>query len=213
MYPAVSYTHLDERPLIKRIFEFEEFKTEYLNYACELIQTNFTLEHLGQFILDRHNLIDEVYKIDTYRTNSYSAFKNSLTNDNNDEVSLTKSGYVLRLRYPGIYPFIQMQREWVVDQLKGWEKTCNIKDNSLYTLDVFPNPSSDYVNISNEGGGFEYAQFRLYDFTGKLCMATDFELMEGGFHYLQLKTLPKGIYLLMKYSADGRRGRAKIVIQ
>ena len=210
LVPANKY---DERPLLKRIFEIEEYKNEYLNYVCDLINTNYTLDHLGDYILDRHNLIDEAYKIDPYRYNSYESFKNSLTEDNNDEVSLTHSGFVLRINYPGIYPFIQSQREWAVEQMNGWDHECSIQDNSIYGLFVFPNPAANYINISNDASGFEYAQFRLYDFMGRLYRETKYELLPGDYYTLQLEGVPSGIYLLTKNSADGRIGRAKIIVK
>lgn len=209
----VPSNKFDERPLLKRIFEIEEYKTEYLNYVCELIQTKYTLDNLGEYILDRHNLIDEAYKIDTYKYNSYESFQHSLTENNEDVVSLTHSGYVLRLNYPGIYPFIQSQREWAVAQMNGWDHGCSIEDETIYNLVVYPNPASDYINILNDTSGFEYAQLRLYNFMGTLYRTTNYELMQGAYFTLPLEGVPAGIYILTKNSADGRIGRAKIIIK
>ncbi len=210
----VPTNKFDERPLLKRIFEFPEYKTEYLNYVCDLIHTKYSLNHLGQFIYDRHNLIDEAYKQDPYRYNTYTSFENSLTENNLDEVSMTHSGYVIRITYPGIYPFIQSQREWAAFQIQAWDLIeCSIEDNSIYDLFVFPNPTDNYININNDATGFEFAQFKLYDFTGRLCKATPYNIMQGAYYTLSLDNIPSGIYLLMKYSADGKVGRAKIIIK
>jgi spore coat protein CotH len=204
---------LDKRPLLKKIFEIEDYKNEYLDYCCHLIQTKFTLDHLGPFIYNNHQLIAEAYQEDNYKTNSYGSFEKSLTEDHGDEVSLTKSAYVLRLTYPGVFPFIQSQREWVVNQLKGWERKCDIQNNGLYDLKVFPTPSFGYIYVSNDVTGFDYSQFRLYDFTGKLCVATAFEIMDASAYKLSLENIPAGIYLLLKKSADGRIGRAKVIVE
>lgn len=208
----VPSNKFDERPLIKRIFEIEEYKNEYLNYVCELIQTRFSLDNLGKYILDLHNLIDETYKNDPYKYNSYQSFQNSLTEYNEDEISITHSAFTIRLNYPGIYPFIQSQREWAIEQMNGWDHPCSIEDNTIYNLFVFPNPATSYINISNDFSSFEYAQFKLYDFTGKLCRNSNYELMQGNYFTLQLDDVPAGIYLLTKNSADGKIGRAKIII-
>jgi hypothetical protein len=209
----VPANKFDERPLLKRIFEIEEYRNEYLNYVCELIQGNYTLGHLGEYILDRHNLIDDAYKSDPNRYNTYHSFENSLTDYNQDAVSLTHSGYVLRINYPGIYPFIQSQREWAVEQMEGWSYDCNIENNTIYNLYIYPNPTSNYVNILNDSSNsFEYAQFRLYDFTGKLYRTTEYELIPGDYYTLGLDNIPAGIYLLLKSSADGRLGRARVII-
>ncbi|MCE3279255.1 MAG: hypothetical protein K0S44_1446 [Bacteroidetes bacterium] len=209
----VPANKFDERPLLARIFEIEEYKQEYLNYSCELINSNFTIDHLGKFILDRHNLIDAAYYADPYKYNSYASFQKSLTEDNLDEVSITHSSFVLRLRYPGIYPFIQSQREWAIEQMDGWSFDCSIEDNSIYDLFVYPNPTNNYINISNEAAGaFDYAQFQLYDMTGRSFRITPNEVMMGNYFTLQLEGIPSGIYLLLKVSADGKIGRAKIII-
>ncbi|MDQ3047477.1 MAG: CotH kinase family protein [Bacteroidota bacterium] len=209
----VPANKFDDRPLLKRIFEVEEWKTEYLDYVCQLVQNNYTLEHLGQFILDQHNLADEAYKIDPNKYNTYASFENSLTDYNQDAVSLTHSGYVLRINYPGIYPFIHSQREWAVKQMSGWNQSCSIASTDIYDLSIFPNPAGSYVNISNVNTGFDYAQFRLYDFTGKLFRATEFELRSGAFNELTLEGVPSGIYVLIKLSADGKMGRSKLIVQ
>lgn len=209
----VPANQFDERPLLKRIFEYEDLRTEYLNNVCELIQTKFSLDHLGQYVLDRHNLIDSAYKADPYKYNTYEEFMTSLTDKNDDVVSFTQSAFVIRLTYPGIFPFIQSQREWAVQQMNGWDHACSIEDNSIYELFVYPNPTSDFINISNDPNTFEYAQFRLYDFTGRLYRVSKYEVMPGAYYTLQLEGVPAGIYLLIKNSADGKMGRAKVVIK
>lgn len=204
---------LDKRPLLQKIFQYDEYKNEYLDYACDFIQTKFNLDNLGPTVLRWHNLIDETYKNDPNRLNSYEAFQRSLTQDNDDVVSLTKSSFVLRLRYPGIFPFIQMQREWVVEQENAWEKGCEIKNSGLYNLNVFPNPAHDHINIKNEASGFEYAQFKLIGSTGKVFYVSPYEIMVGTSYRLELPNIPPGFYLLLKQEGDGRIGRAKIIIE
>jgi hypothetical protein len=203
---------LEKRPLLNKIFQYEDYRNEYFDFACDFVQTKFTLDHLGPTLTRWHNLIDETYKNDPNRLNSYESFEHALTDDNKDVVSMTKSSFVLRIRYPGIFPFIQVQREWVVKQLNAWEKGCLIQDNGLYDLTVYPNPAKGSINIVNENS-FEYAQFRLYDFTGKLCMETGFDILSGPSENLQLTGIPPGIYLLLKRSGGNRIGRAKIIVE
>lgn len=202
----------DKRPLIARIFEYEDWKSEYLNNVCGLINGNFTLSHLGKYILTRHNLIDSAYKDDPYKYNSYDAYKNSLLEQNIDEVSITKAGYALRIRYPGIFPLIQEQRKWAAEQITAWDGKCSIENKTIYDLTVYPNPTTDHVIIKNDQAGFEYAQFKLYDFTGRLCKITNYQLMESNTFTFDLQGISSGIYWLIKNSADGRTGRTKLII-
>ncbi|MFL5762544.1 MAG: CotH kinase family protein [Bacteroidia bacterium] len=208
----VPANKFDVRPLLKRIFEIPEFKNEYLDNCCSLVQGNFTTGHLGPYLVRMHGLAERPYYDDVYKYNTYGAFSRSLSDDNEDLVTISGSAEALRFEYPGIFPFIQSQREWAVKQMNAWDHNCDIEDNSVYDLFIYPNPAFDHVNISNDQGGFEYAQFRLYDFTGKLYRQTDYDVMSGPSYDLQLAGIPSGIYFLMKHSADGKIGRAKLVI-
>jgi spore coat protein H len=202
----------DNRPLLARIFEYDEYKQEFLDNACQLVKGNFTVEHLGRYIVKNHELIDSAYKADTYRYNRYDDFKRSLTQRNEDEVSITKAGYALHIRYPGVFPLIQEQREWVEKQMKGWDRECVVSKKNVYNLNVFPNPGSDQFTIKNDQGIFDYAQIKLYDFSGRLCWFQDNTLIESNQYTFSVSTLAPGVYWLIKTSVDGSVGRAKVVI-
>jgi len=208
----VPTPQFDKRPLVARIFEYDDWRNEYLTNVCALVNGNFTLDHLGKYIVDRHDLIDSAYKADPYKYNTYNTFKNSLTDQNEDVVSISKAGYALRIRYPGIFPLIQEQRKWAVEQITAWDQKCSIENKEIYSLNVYPNPATDHVIVKNDHSSFEYAQFKLYDFTGKLCKASPPQLIEGKEFTLELKDLSSGIYWLIKNSADGSSGRTKLVI-
>jgi spore coat protein CotH len=204
---------INERPLIKRIMEYPDYKNEFFDNACDLIQNNFTSKHLGKYILDKHKLIDRAYELDIYKANDYDAFQSSLTDYNKDEASINKTGFTLKLNYPGLFPFIQTQREWVESQLHAWERDCPIKSNGLYDLNIYPNPASGQINIPNDNSAFEYAQFRLFDFMGHECYRSKFGLMTGDHYQLNIEEVPAGIYILLKFSEDGKIGRAKVVVE
>ena len=203
---------LDERPLLARIFEYDDWKKEFLDNACNLIKTHFTVEHLGRYIVKKHELIDSAYRADPYKYNSYDDFKRSLTEQNEDVASLTKSGYCLRIRYPGVFPLIKEQREWVEEQIKGWDGNCPVANKYIYDLKVFPNPTGGALTIQNDQGIFDYAQLKLYDFSGKLCLFKDHSLIESDKFILDLSAVSPGIYWLVKTSVDGSIGRAKVVV-
>lgn len=208
----VPANNFDERPLLKRIFEYEDWKQEYLDNCCRLVKTHFTAGYLGRNIVKWHELIDSAYKADPYKYNTYASFKKSLTEEHEDVVSITKAGYALRIRYPGVFKVIQEQREWVEKQMSGWDRECLVAERFVYDLNVYPNPASDHFTIKNDQGVFDYASFKLYDYSGRLCLFKDYSLIESDKQDIDISTLPNGIYWLVKTSADGGVGRAKVVI-
>ncbi len=208
----VPANKFDDRPLLRRIFEIEEYKTEYFNYVCELIHSTFTLDHLGKFAVMQHQLVDDAYRTDPYRYNSYEAFDRSLSDEHIDNFSLNNSAYVLRLRYPGIFPFIESQRNWVVDQLQGWAYTCAIMEPIVYNLQLFPNPAIDAVTVLNNSKDFDFALLIIYDMTGKVVYKSNNMILEGDSFKIAINNLASGMYLVVKLSSNGNFGKAKLLV-
>jgi hypothetical protein len=203
---------LDERPLIKQLFKFDDYKNEYLENACRIINSTFSENHLGKFIVKTHQLINAAYNEDPYKYNSYDDFKKSLMFKNEDVVPITKFGYALRLKYPGILPFITERRKWVLEQLAAWDKSCAIEKAQSYELKLFPNPATEKINIFSNNQSFDYSQYKIIDATGKIVLASDYQLNEKESSEINISSLAAGIYFVVKISSGGSFGKAKLLV-
>ena len=204
---------MDERPLMKRIFEVPKFKQEYLDNVCKLIHEDFTLNFIGPFAAMCHTLVDKAYKEDPNKFNSYEAFDKSLVTTHKDEMIINKSSYQITLRYPGIFPFIQSQQKWAVDQLKGWEQTCVLDKRKFYKIEYFPNPTTTEIYVKQFGTDFDYSQFKIYGMNGMLVQNNGYEVFKGAKTKVDLTPISKGVYTIVKIGIDGNLGYSRLVVQ
>jgi spore coat protein CotH len=204
----------DERPLLKRIFEIEEYRQAYFDAVCTLITGAFTLEELGPLLVMHHAVADTAYRSDPNKLNTYESFARSLTETHRDDQSLFKTAYEIRLRYPGIFPLIEDQRDWAQRQLAGWAYPCALARAGMQTLDIHPNPADDIAYISNPEQGFDYAQVQLYDLSGREVYHSGFVFQDGVPYPLHLGQVSPGLYLVVKRGPLGEvMGRGKLMVR
>jgi hypothetical protein len=204
----------DERPLLKRIFEIEEYRQYYFDAVCTLVQGAFTLEQLGPLLVINQAVADTAYRSDPNKYNSYESFQRSLTETHRDDQTLFKSGYELHLRYPGIFPLIEDQRAWAQRQLEGWDYACTWENPTVHMLDIHPNPADDLAYIASPDSAFDYAQFQLHDLSGRMVFNSGFVFQDGMPYALPLDGLSPGLYLVVKRGPLGEvMGRGKLVVR
>ena len=208
----VPTNKFDERPLLKRILEIEEYQKEYLDFCCELKNSTFSINHLGNYIYSMHNLIYNEYQNDPNKLNTFEAFEKSLTQWNEDEVNLFTTGLSLKINYPGIYPFIAEQSSWVTSQLDGWNYTCKNVANT-YNLFIFPNPAIDYIKIPIDSLNFQYSQIKIFDVNGSVVQNNDFDIYPYKIIQLDICCIPNGLYVVIKNDCNGQKGIGKFIKQ
>ena len=130
----IPTNQFDSRPLLRRIFESETWKNDYLDIVCQLNNGIFSVDSLGDYLLRSHNLVKDAYFEDPNKLNTYRAFQTSLTHEYDDQVSLGRTGYAFNFTYPGIFPFINQQKDWIKDQLEGWDFGCPSSSTATYPL-------------------------------------------------------------------------------
>jgi len=82
--------------------------------------------------------------------------------------------------------------------------TASIKENNIEGLKIYPNPTSDLVNIvSNEIGTKNVA---IYDMLGKKVLETSTE------ETVNVSTLTSGVYI-MNITQDGKKASRKLVVK
>lgn len=76
------------------------------------------------------------------------------------------------------------------------------KENNLQDINIFPNPTTDYLNITTKGQ--KVIKLSLYDMTGKIVLAKDLE------EKIDIRNLPTGVYIL-KVETSGQTKQFKVL--
>ncbi len=77
------------------------------------------------------------------------------------------------------------------------------------TLDLFPNPTSDYLNIVNYFPNSHDYRFQINDITGQLLQQAELPAARSS---IDMRHLPKGVYTFTVFDASGELKIAKKVI-
>ncbi len=204
----------DLRPLLQRVFENEDWHKAYLDFVCNLQAGWFSVDSLGPYLLHQHELVANAYYEEPNRWNSYESFETSLTEDHINEISPGKTPYALRLTYPGIFPFIAEQREWISYQLKGWEYDCQIEKPKTYTLAMYPNPADQQLTVASlPDSSFDYAEIVLLNSLGQLVFSNGFTEAGKTGTEIEVANLPAGFYVVVKRHSNGDTGTGKLVVR
>jgi len=203
----IPYKQMDERPLIAAIFHSEKWKQYYLQLGCELIHGVFSAEHLSERIVQWHNLVAETYRNDPNRHLSMESFERSLFQTHTDQIQLFNTPYALRFHYPGILPLIQNQREWAVDQLKGWEVDCNL-NSKRFEVKGYPNPGVAFCTLvlpENEYG--KVFKVKVIQSDGVVVKQFPWMILLDKEFNLDMTELVSGSYQIVLFGADGSKGQ------
>jgi hypothetical protein len=201
----------EARPLIRRIFEVPAWKAAYLDGVCTLLKHSFVVDSLAENAVRLHDLIDEAYREDPNKLNSYDAFVHALNSENLEVVPLLNTGYALRLYYPGIFPFVQSQRKWAFDQLNEWDVDCEQPKAQKRQLQIFPNPTNAAIHLQQGSDAFDYAEISIYDSQGKRHAQFPWQGWIGSVITLDVAALTPGMYFVVQHSANGNVGTGKFV--
>lgn len=75
-------------------------------------------------------------------------------------------------------------------------KTLDFGTTAAVSIQCFPNPTVNYINVRQENGESAVYSYSLFTIDGKRMQAGEFNLDNGGQAQLNLSTAPKGILLL-----------------
>ncbi len=207
--------HYDDRPLIKAIFSVEEWKNQYYDIVCSILNKQFRVEYIDTTILRWHQLIDEAVYNDTNELYSYDDFDGSLMgNKVSADLTFPRTGFRLKRNLPGIIPFVHEQRDWAGDQIDLLGHTCIFADpsNLKYQLYIFPNPSfQNTLNISWLAEADGLARIQLINAAGKLVIDLYNQSASNNKLQTEIESIPAGIYWVLKIDANGSMGSGKCV--
>ena len=70
------------------------------------------------------------------------------------------------------------------------------KDQNFSKLNVYPNPTTDVVNVEGDLSELQGAGIMIYDMTGRKVLAKDNSFSEANIERINVSNLPQGLYLL-----------------
>lgn len=205
----VPIKQMEERPLIAAIFRNDRWKNQYIQLGCELIQDNFTIQNISGRVVFWHNLVAEAYREDPHKINSYDDFEKSLTEQHTNQIQIQGTPYALRFHYPGLFPLLQEQREWVSDQLKGWELDCPLHEDAFH-LQPFPNPGSSYCRITlpqNQIG--QIGLWKVVNAQGVVVQSFPWMIAVEEQFTFTTEEWSDGVYFILFEGIDGSKGLGK----
>jgi hypothetical protein len=87
-----------------------------------------------------------------------------------------------------------------------------VRIGSMSTVSVYPNPASDYINISLGGDASVSTNIRLVNLAGQVLMEKNITNGHGTTVPLSVSSLPSGNYLVVITGSDGSKQVNKILI-
>lgn len=82
--------------------------------------------------------------------------------------------------------------------LSAWQSTLSTSSERLLAFEMFPNPSSDMINIQLPAGT-DNAKATLFDYTGRLVVAKELNIQDTG---ININNLANGIYVVRVESQE-----------
>ncbi len=207
-----DYTYIDDTLLETRIFQSHygsdwEREFQELYYYTETNQKDYVMKNAPYGSESWVN--DEIIRYNYNEADQLTSRVEEYWDDSDwqDNIMYSRQydefGHLIyenEMHYVGGEMF-DWQNDWGVEYFWVEEETTEIATKEQASVDCFPNPTTDYVNVVAQGNH----QFELYDLSG-LCVS------QGEFNHstqISLRDMPNGIYVL---SVDGQ-ANTKIIKQ
>lgn len=85
-----------------------------------------------------------------------------------------------------------MQSSMLIDYVRVYQNPLSTIENKFNEFSVFPNPTSDFINISSTA---DVDKVEIYNFLGALVLSTSVNTKS-----INIKNIPSGLYILTIYS-------------
>ena len=98
-----------------------------------------------------------------------------------------------------------------IDGALTYSRIVAVKNENLYTLQVFPNPVNDFLQVQFPVAKREAVQINITDAAGKIVYSKQIQLSEGNnAASIPVHHLPKGMYYLIVDGSNGRQSKTFI---
>ncbi|HLP96262.1 MAG TPA: CotH kinase family protein [Saprospiraceae bacterium] len=218
-----------DKVLPRRVLSNATLRGEYLEVACQLHQATFTEEHLFPVIDETELLIAQEVENDPNKFfHQPDVFHNSLNDGmtilqvdsfhlvdsvwNGSMWVVTDTTFIFQYveEFVGLKSMISERHVDIQTELTNkYQISCTVATSdpeaSLFLLDVWPNPATDWLQIKAEQPGL---QFTIFDAQGRLLrrgepQATQFSI--------PVANLPEGVYWLECRSDQGRHMKKFVI--
>jgi CotH kinase protein/Secretion system C-terminal sorting domain len=208
-YLIPSEKRQKNHPLLYAILQQPQWRERYLNRVCEVLNYSFNVETIAPLAHRWRALIDDAYRRDPHKINTYHDFRMSLTETNED--ALVYGQYALRFKYPGIFEFVRTQREWARDQYEGLGVGCALPAVPPdYSLHIYPNPARNTLNIDPATDSVQVSDLSIFNVWGQRVYHESARYRPE-LTTLDLGYLPAGLYWIQQRAAGGNIGWAKLL--
>jgi hypothetical protein len=202
-----------KKPLLRRIFEQETWRTAYLNIACDLMQHVFTTDSIAPPILRWQRLVDTAYFNDSNKLDTYADFLASSSETHTTKYGFRAIGFNINL--PGLFPFVRERRAWAVEQMQGWGFDCDAPvEGQRFDLRLFPNPAVDHIYWEDDANSQapDVSSIRIVNALGQTVFRAPMQARTGAVG-VRFGDLPAGFYVLLKESAGGDVGVGRFLVR
>jgi hypothetical protein len=192
------------RPLATKLLAVPAYKQQFVRYLDSLVTYIVHPDTIFPRIDYLKNLVAPAAAADTYRPLDFgytmSDFALSYTATIDDHTPY------------GIKPFLGLRRDSILAQIEGMLVTSVPEVVKEDFLEIYPNPSKDFVLLTTKGELLEKTMnFQLTDVLGRVVRV--FALKSDEFPYqLSLSGLESGIYWL-EYSNEGKFGVERVFVE
>lgn len=182
----------DEKPLVKRTQENQEYRQWYFQRICHILLNRFNLSYLEEYIDNTAELIRPDLLADQNKFYTIANF------DDNVDSDVTIPGTIWQPTevFPGIKSFISGRMNTVMNQLSGHGFSCvlEVPDHSDATdWLVYPNPLLDGTLTVDFKANVDNATIEVWSVAGqKVYEATSSKSKVE----LDLSSLQRGVYIV-----------------
>ena len=144
--------------------------------------TDFTFTNFNATLL----VCPEIY----FYENLYFNFFTENTNTNNFTYSISEIENVKTLRINSMF---NKQAVYSSQMLSN-------KEYNAFDFSIYPNPASEFIDVSINNQSLKNAQIKVYNTLGKLCKTT---IINSNEERIDLQNLASGIYLIKLETSEG----------
>ncbi|MGB1033157.1 MAG: T9SS type A sorting domain-containing protein [Flavobacteriales bacterium] len=183
---------IEPKPLVIHLMESEEYRNDYFNALCEIINSGYIVDQYENDIGIYQKLISLDLQADTNKFYSFEDFEMALFEDTFIEVEF--EGFPFDELHKGLTPYLSDRSEEVIDEIEMHGYSCNassVNESEKFQINLWPNPSDGRLNVQFSSVPDQLAVFNNL---GQSVICYELQMSENV--NLDLSYLSAGVYLV-----------------